>query len=328
MKIKVYKHIVMFLLPAALTGCSGKEDSLPGTGEAGLEIENCFSRSAGTDTGHVPVQDFGMVLLDETGGSYTGVSNPLHVTYGESWNFPQVTLTQQTCRLFAFSPFRSIPGKEVAVSLSPQTDYLASDEVRLDWQNRRASIEMKHLLSLLAFTVDGSRACSLNVEAVPTEATYDLTGGTLSVNEGSGTVSSKENILLLLPGRLEERKAQIRYLDRTYDWYLPANTFEAGKRYDYALTLSKEGVLMLSGVSARPWETGGDYTGTEPYNPKISNHHEKKISTVRFFICVHPARICTGCPRRDEPYPGRLHPADFFGLYACGACLRGGPAVG
>ena len=143
MKIKVYKHIVMFLLPAALTGCSGKEDSLPGTGEAGLEIENCFSRSTGTDTGHVPVKDFGMVLLDETGGSYTGVSNPLHVTYGESWNFPQVTLTQQTCRLFAFSPFRSIPGKEVAVSLSPQTDYLASDEVRLDWQNRRASIEMK-----------------------------------------------------------------------------------------------------------------------------------------------------------------------------------------
>ena len=262
MKIKVYKHIVMFLLPAALTGCSGKEDSLPGTGEAGLEIENCFSRSTGTDTGHVPVKDFGMVLLDETGGSYTGVSNPLHVTYGESWNFPQVTLTQKTCRLFAFSPFRSIPGKEVAVSLSPQTDYLASDEVRLDWQNRRASIEMKHLLSLLAFTVDGSRACSLNVEAVPTEATYDFTGGTLSVNEGSGTVSSKENMLLLLPGRLEERRAQIRYLDRTYDWYLPANTFEAGKRYDYALTLSKEGVLMLSGVSARPWETGGDYTGT------------------------------------------------------------------
>ena len=33
MKIKVYKHIVMFLLPAALTGCSGKEDSLPGTGQ-------------------------------------------------------------------------------------------------------------------------------------------------------------------------------------------------------------------------------------------------------------------------------------------------------
>ena len=64
MKIKVYKHIVMFLLPAALTGCSGKEDSLPGTGEAGLEIENCFSRSTGTDTGHVPVKDFGMVLLE------------------------------------------------------------------------------------------------------------------------------------------------------------------------------------------------------------------------------------------------------------------------
>ena len=262
MKVKVYRHIAMILLPAALMGCSGEKDSLPEAGKAGLEIENCFSRSAGTDTGHVPVKDFGMVLLDDAGSAYTGVINPLHVTYGESWNFPQVTLTQATCRLFAFSPFRSIPGKEVPVSLSPQTDYLASDELRLDWQNRLASIEMKHLLSLLAFTVDGSQACSLNVEAVPTEATYDLTGGTLSVKQGSGTVSSKENILLLLPGRLEERRAQIRYLDRTYDWYLPANTFEAGKRYDYALTLSKEGVLMLSGVSARPWETGGDYTGT------------------------------------------------------------------
>lgn len=71
MKIKVYKHIVMVSFAGALTGCSGKEDSLPGTGEAGLEIENCFSRSAGTDTGHVPVQDSGQVLLDETGGSYT-----------------------------------------------------------------------------------------------------------------------------------------------------------------------------------------------------------------------------------------------------------------
>ena len=134
--------------------------------------------------------------------------------------------------------------------------------MRLDWQNPQASIEMKHLLSLLAFTVDGSQACSLNVEAVPTEAIYDLTGGTLSVKQGNGTISSGTNMLLLLPGRLENRKAQIRYQDHSYDWYLPANTFEAGKRYDYALTLSKEGVLMLSGVSARPWETGGDYTGT------------------------------------------------------------------
>lgn len=47
MKIKVYKHIVMFLLPAAHYGLfRPKKDSLPGTGEVGLEIENCFSRSA------------------------------------------------------------------------------------------------------------------------------------------------------------------------------------------------------------------------------------------------------------------------------------------
>ncbi|MCS2886577.1 fimbrillin family protein [Bacteroides fragilis] len=185
---------------------------------------------------------------------------------------------------------------------------------------------MKHLLSLLAFTVDGSRACSLNVEAVPTEATYDLTGGTLSVNEGSGTVSSKENILLLLPGRLEERRAQIRYLDRTYDWYLPANTFEAGKRYDYALTLSKEGVLILSGVSARPPGNGRRlYRNHTTLKTTIM---KRKFLLSAFLFASTLRGYAQDARGAMNQILGRLHPADFCGLHACGACLRGGPAVG
>ena len=42
MKVKVYRHIAMILLPAALMGCSGEKDSLPEAGKAGLEIENLF----------------------------------------------------------------------------------------------------------------------------------------------------------------------------------------------------------------------------------------------------------------------------------------------
>ena len=30
----------------------------------------------------------------------------------------------------------------------------------------------------------------------------------------------------------------------------------------YVLSLSKEGMLILSGVSVRPWQAGGDYTGS------------------------------------------------------------------
>ena len=148
------------------------------------------------------MKDFGMVLLDDTGGGYAGAVNPLHVTYGEGWIFPEVTLTETPCRLFAFSPFAAIPGKELPLSLVPQTDYLASGEIRLDWQNRSADIGMEHLLCLLEFTIEGSSACTLSVEDVPTGGTYDLAGGKLSAGE-KGTVPSEGNTLLLLPGKAE-----------------------------------------------------------------------------------------------------------------------------
>lgn len=262
MKIRVYKLIILFLLPAALMGCSGEREPIPQDGKRELRVEKCFSRSVGTDIDGSLVKDFGMVLLDDADNTYTGVSGPVHVTYDDGWIFPGITLTETICRLFAFSPFQNIPGKELPVSLVSQTDYLASEELRLNWQNHRASIEMKHLLSLLEFTVEGSDACTLNMENFPIEGTYDLTSGNLSVKEKDGSVASNGNILFLFPGKTEERKIQIRYRDDVYDWYLPANTFEAGKRYTYILSLSKEGTLILSGVSVRPWQTGGDYTGS------------------------------------------------------------------
>ncbi len=165
MKIDIYKPVVLFLLPAVLAGCSGEREPFPQGGKAGLRIESCSSRG-GTDGSPTLVKDFGMVLLDDTGGGYAGAVNPLHVTYGEGWIFPEVTLTETPCRLFAFSPFAAIPGKELPLSLVPQTDYLASGEIRLDWQNRSADIGMEHLLCLLEFTIEGSSACTLSVEGM------------------------------------------------------------------------------------------------------------------------------------------------------------------
>ena len=261
MKIDIYKPVVLFLLPAVLAGCSGEREPFPQGGKAGLRIENCSSRG-GTDGNSVLVKDFGMVLLDDTGGGYAGAVNPLHVTYGEGWIFPEVTLTETPCRLFAFSPFAAIPGKELPLDLVPQTDYLASGEIRLDWQNRSADIGMEHLLCLLEFTIDGSSACTLSVEGVPTGGTYDLAGGKLSAGWEKGTVPSEGNKVLLLPGKAGNNRVVIRFQENTYGWLLPAVTLEAGKRYGYALSLGKEGVLILSGVNVRPWQEGEDYTGT------------------------------------------------------------------
>lgn len=147
-----------------------------------MQIESCSSRGNDADDGNSRVEDFGIILLDDAGGAYTGVANPLHVTYGGGWHFPEVTLTETACRLFAFHPFLSIQGQELPVSLTTQTDYMASGELRLDWLNNRADIEMAHLLSLMEVTVDGSDACSLSLDGVPTEGMYDLADGTLSIN--------------------------------------------------------------------------------------------------------------------------------------------------
>ena len=70
------------------------------------------------------------------------------------------------------------------------------------------------------------------------------------------------NTVLLLPGKAGNNRVVIRFQENTYGWLLPAVTLEAGKRYGYALSLGKEGGLILSGVSVRPWQEGEDYNGT------------------------------------------------------------------
>ena len=77
-----------------------------------------------------------------------------------------------------------------------------------------------------------------------------------------GTVPSDGNTVLLLPGKAGNNRVVIRFQENTYGWLLPAVTLEAGKRYGYALSLGKEGGLILSGVSVRPWQEGEDYNGT------------------------------------------------------------------
>ncbi len=102
-KIKAYKCIVtsMLLCLAFLAGCSGEKGPLEQDGERELLVENCFSRSSGADTDGSLIKDFGMVLLDDAGNTYTGVPGPVHVTYDGGWTFPEVTLTEATCRLLA-----------------------------------------------------------------------------------------------------------------------------------------------------------------------------------------------------------------------------------
>lgn len=262
MKTRVH-NLLLLLLPAALMGCSGEEAGgrTEESGKAFLDIEACFSRSGESGEDSSLVKDFGMLLLDDAGSGYPEVENPVHVTYDGTWNCPKITLTERKCHLYAFSPFMNVPGKELSLTLIPQTDYLVSDKMVLDWQNCLANIEMRHLLSRLDFTIDGSDGCSLSIEELPVSATYNLESGKLST-KANGTVTSSTHTLLAFPGEVGGNRVRLQAGGDSYDWYLPAATLESGKIYGYSLTLSKEGELVLSGVSVRPWEKGENYTGT------------------------------------------------------------------
>ena len=262
MKTRVH-NLLLLLLPAALMGCSGEDagGKAEETGKTFLGIDACFSRSGENGEDSSLVEDFGMLLLDDAGSGYPEVENPVHVTYDGTWKYPEVTLTERKCNLYAFSPFMSIPGKELSLSIIPQTDYLVSDKTVLDWQNCLASIEMGHLLSRLDFTIDGNDGCSLSIEDLPVSATYDLVSGKLSA-KANGTAVSSTHTLLVFPGEVGGNRVRLQAGGDSYDWYLPAATLESGKIYGYSLNLSKEGELVLSGASVRPWEKAEDYTGT------------------------------------------------------------------
>ena len=120
---------------------------------------------------------------------------------------------------------------------------------------------MEHLLCLLEFTIEGSSACTLSVRGFLQAALMTLPAansrqGKKERSPRMGTPS------FCCPGKAGNNRVVIRFQENTYGWLLPAVTLEAGKRYGYALSLGKEGGLILSGVSVRPWQEGEDYNGT------------------------------------------------------------------
>lgn len=116
----------------------------------------------------------------------------------------------------------------------------------LDWQNCLASIEMRHLLSRLDFTIDGSDGCSLSIEELPVSATYNLESGKL-FTKANGTVTSSTHTLLAFPGEVGGNRVRLQAGGDSYDWYLPAATLESGKSTDTPLLSVRKGSLSFQG---------------------------------------------------------------------------------
>ena len=90
--------LIATFISTALMGCTNNDS--PQMDES-LKVE-CYSRSS--ENSRELVKDFGMYVFSSSGNSYPGVSNPVHVTYSDGWNFSPVLL-KETAQIYTFSPY-------------------------------------------------------------------------------------------------------------------------------------------------------------------------------------------------------------------------------
>lgn len=268
------KSILFFSLAAALFGgCSdGNKAGMTGK-EARLAVENCSTRPVSGNMQKLE-DDFALVLLTETGTAYAGVQNPVRAAYQSgSWDLPEIWLTEVPGQLHAFHPYGEyLQGDTLRLELASQTDYLASEAggTRVDYRLPRIeNIELHHLLAKVEVSLEGSTECPLSIVDYPSTAHYSLVSGSLETGGTSSLLSSPSSTLLVFPGDIKGYKALIAYGGRQYSYFFPENMLEAGKSYHYELTISKEGLLELSGVTVLPWLPGGDYE--VPVRPEPNN---------------------------------------------------------
>ena len=121
---------------------------------------------------------------------------------------------------------------------------------------------MKHILSKINVTIDGSSSCQVKLLNVPNAATYNLKNDKLTVG-GSGNITTSSSSVLICPASSQVLKMTITYNGKEYDYTAASKTYEAGKEYGYDLTISDSKELVINGdVTITDWEQAGDYEGT------------------------------------------------------------------
>ncbi len=77
--------IALIISCAALSSCTANSDELEQSSSLSAE---CYSRQTEFSAA-APVKDFAMFVM-KGNQPYGDVSNPVHVTYGSTWTFPEV----------------------------------------------------------------------------------------------------------------------------------------------------------------------------------------------------------------------------------------------
>lgn len=260
MKTSSYFPIFIFTLATALTGCSSSQNSVPET-DSYLHIRSCRAQGESI-TG---INDFGLFVTTEDGSNYDTNSNNAHVILqSDKWEIPPISIkSNNPGKLFAYYPYiddATVTG--ITVNLLPQTDYLFSKGQTVTSTSYTPDIELHHVLSKVTVSVNDESVSDISVADYPMTGVLNLFAGTLTKNNGKGTITSGKSEILLFPGSNEGLTFDITYQGESYQ-YSPADTdYEAGKEYTYSLILQENNQLTISQVTIRNWQIGGNYEGT------------------------------------------------------------------
>lgn len=249
--------IITAFIGAALASCTN--DSPEQVNEA-LQVE-CYSRSANEKK---VVEDFGMYVLTSSGTAYPGVNNPVHVIYQTTgWNFSPILLNEDA-QIYSFAPYTETTDcTALNINLSNQIDYLASSTSSVaNKTNPAISITMEHILSKINVTIDGSSSCLVKLLNVPKTATYNLKTNKLTIGS-NGDLTASSSSVLICPASSQVLKMQVDFNGKQYEYSEPAKSYEAGKEYNFNLSISDSKELVIKGdVTITDWEQAGDYNGT------------------------------------------------------------------
>ena len=231
----------------------------------------------------------GLFIKDSNNQNYNecDCSFNLKSTYsGTDWQLNEaVMLSEKKANLYAYYPYSATLTDCTALPIEActQTDYLYVSPIEVDATNSKASLAMKHALSLTKFNLlrgeytGAGQISSIILQQVIKDGTLNTHTGAISAGKiGNDIYTPSEDLLLTnngealpisiitIPMAVTTSKVIFCIDNVNYSYKIDNCVWESGKETTYTLSIDQESKTLLSieNVSIEPWGTGGSYEGT------------------------------------------------------------------
>ena len=292
MEVKEIKfYSVLFSIACSIGLFASCEKEPKGTDQSQMLTINAeITKSTKTPKGSFEKDDaLGLFIKDSNNQNYNecDCSFNLKSTYsGTDWQLSEaVMLSEKKATLYAYYPYSATLTDCTALPIEActQTDYLYASPIEVDATNSKASLAMKHALSLAKFNLlrgeytGAGQISSIILQQVIKDGTLNTHTGAISAGKiGNDIYTPSEDLLLTnngealpisiitIPMAVTTSKAIFCIDNVNYSYKIDNCVWESGKETTYTLSIDQESKTLLSieNVSIEPWGTGGSYEGT------------------------------------------------------------------